>query len=329
MPSPLLIAHIGAGNHSKKNEKEYKKLIKLSLNPHTDGIHAIIECSKVLDDSPLTNTGYGSSLNILGKISNDASILQFKDGKMSHFGVVNDINHKYPLFECIEMFKDIDELYINKKLKSIGLTKPKIIHYSAKRNIYEMLGKSYNQQECEIPEKEQKLFEIFQKGLLNTVDETVQDTVGIIHINDDITTIGTSSGGNFLKLPGRVGCAGVIGAGIDFKLKESQEVSCACSGNGEDIIMMKLANYMVTEWDQDISTLNQALQSKWSNIHTDRSKLYVGVIIVIKEKDTNDIRIIYYHTTETFYFGFQYHSTKIITSRLDKEPYIVGEYHIS
>ena len=47
----------------------------------------------------------------------------------------------------------------------------------------------------------------------------------------------TSSGGPWLKEPGRIGSAAIKGAGFDVKnISESELALCMCSGHGENII---------------------------------------------------------------------------------------------
>ncbi|XP_034082929.1 threonine aspartase 1 isoform X3 [Gymnodraco acuticeps] len=109
----FVLVHAGAGYHSESKAKEYKHVCKRACQRAVDRLKAgalaaeavaaaLVElelysapasnaCTHILldDDSPFTNAGMGSNLNLSGEIECDASIM---DGKSLHYGAVGAIS---------------------------------------------------------------------------------------------------------------------------------------------------------------------------------------------------------------------------------------------
>ncbi|XP_069787934.1 threonine aspartase 1 isoform X3 [Narcine bancroftii] len=88
----FVLVHAGAGYHSESKAKEYKQVCKKACQKAIEKLQtgalavdvvaaALIE----LEDSPFTNAGMGSNLNLSGDIECDASTM---DGKSLNFGAV-------------------------------------------------------------------------------------------------------------------------------------------------------------------------------------------------------------------------------------------------
>ena len=60
----------------------------------------------MIESSPLTNTGYGSSLNLLGKVECDASFIT-----NDKIGAVVNMSCKNPTKELFRVFQYLDTLY--------------------------------------------------------------------------------------------------------------------------------------------------------------------------------------------------------------------------
>lgn len=325
MSTPFLLIHIGAGKHLETNDQEYKQVIKRALSKNdVDGIDSIKSASMILDEHKLVNSGFGSSPNMIGKISNDASILQYDHSQLIAYKCLHNINHNQPIREVIRVFNCIDKLFEIKQLNKIGLVKPRILDYSTRNYLYPEVGIEIPG-DAEVLENQQNQFQLYSKALDLMKDE-VQDTIGMIHICG-ATSLAASSGGNFLKLPGRVGCAGVVGAGTAFKVSGEIEISCLCSGNGEDIILLQLANLMIDNWEIPPHEIDPMIRGKWQDIAKFSERLYIGAVLVVHNTTSGCINVIYYHTTETFYFGYNFKGTKIIQSKLNGN-YIVGEFQV-
>lgn len=341
----ITIIHIGAGNHSIYKTEKYKKLIKSTLvKPNND---SIFEKSEKLEKSNLTNTGYGSSLNIQGNVECDSSYLEISTFNHDRNGLsIFNIKDKYPITETNRILQKINRLYDKgTKFHNMGLTKPLILNHDSTHEIDRLLfdqrlNMPIDSSKTEdlydpkllILSKSQRIYDSYMNSLnfdstLVSRNECVQDTIGLIEISELKTAIATSSGGNFFKLPGRIGCAGVIGCAIDNFENDDISISCMCSGNGEDIIRMSLAkrvtkffeHYDGDEYVEDLVSLFK------------KENAYIGIIVIIRFSKSGQGRLIYCHSTESFYFGFKVNGKiEIVLSRLDKPvgKFIRGEYKI-
>ncbi|KAM9931279.1 hypothetical protein OXX80_009057 [Metschnikowia pulcherrima] len=168
----------------------------------------------------------------------------------------------------------------------------------------------------------------------------IEDTVGYIQVSasEARTRISSSSGGNFYRLPGRISCAGILGSGIGYSCHGEIEVSCVCSGNGDDIIAMSLASYLSEsiaehisdseEWPDLGPYLKNRILSKSKQVAKTavNAKLeeiaYVGVLLLVKTPNTT--RLVFCHSTESFYFAFR--SRGEIETVISNNPGAVGEF---
>ncbi|XP_032760196.1 threonine aspartase 1 isoform X2 [Rattus rattus] len=92
----FVLVHAGAGYHSESKAKEYKHVCKRACQKAIEKLQAgalatdaVMAALVELEDSPFTNAGVGSNLNLLGEIECDASIM---DGKSLSFGAVGALS---------------------------------------------------------------------------------------------------------------------------------------------------------------------------------------------------------------------------------------------
>ncbi|CUM45844.1 uncharacterized protein AC631_05707 [Debaryomyces fabryi] len=351
----LVIVHIGAGSHSLQKNDKYKQLIRKALQVN-DSKTVLAEVSKKLERSVLTNTGYGSSLNLIGEVQCDASFISYnREDKYTSMGVMYNIVNKYPITETLKCFKQLNTLY-STGFKSFGLARPLIFDHCQKKLLDELTNNNEDvDKETLVSTKSQRIYDTYKHTLMSDYNQTsnelnrirneIQDTIGIIHIGNTNTEIATSSGGNFFKFPGRIGCAGVLGAAIGHHTKNGISVSCMCSGNGEDIIMMdaadRIVNNMINDFSEDYCELlvNIILQASTDLPLTavddyNNKMIYIGAICIIHDLNSGVKRLVYCHSTESFYFGFRSHNNKpeVILSRLDSDKvghvFVRGEFKI-
>ena len=345
----LLIIHIGAGNHSKSKRSQYKRLLVTALNQ--DGFR---EASRIIEQSKLTNTGYGSSLDLSGCVECDASFIEVSD-KIRTGALVGIDDSMTPITRMLEVYGKVGAIY--ERWRRFGLTAPILMNYGKWRqmaernkdprlrqddNISGLSQEIYSQEghgssnnftnhaglvtnDLLILPEAQKIYDTYQGHLFGDSNpyvipelaHEITDTIGVIEIGSK-TTIATSSGGNFFKLPGRIGCAGVVGSAIGFARVNNVEISCMCSGNGEDIMKMELANFLVNavydeaeeeyrDYGNFVVTKIKEQSKKYdlSSVNSDgKIIVYLGAIVVINYLKSGRSRIIYCHSTESFYFGY-------------------------
>ncbi|KAK6198915.1 nucleophile aminohydrolase [Scheffersomyces amazonensis] len=345
----ITIVHIGAGNHSVDKTVVYKKLIRRSLNIN----NSIVEVIKTIEGTKYTNTGYGSSLNLIGKVECDSSFIKVFDGVRNQ-GALGGINDSlYPILTTSKVYDRINEFY---KDDESGLSRPLSLYYGSCHQLFSQKEKEKDIHPLISPEcqtiydsHKDRVFKNSGGSLsLSLSLQEISDTVGAIIIdnNNNNTQIFTSSGGNFFKLPGRIGCAGIVGCAIDFTIIDNIEISCMCSGNGEDIILMNLANYLVNnimnesnDYGTNLINLIKTHSSKFSLNGTndnDESIVYVGVVLLLNDKSTGNKMLVYCHSTQSFYFGYSNSNTgeyEVILSRLNNidkygKVYKTGEYKL-
>ncbi|RCK67478.1 Threonine aspartase 1 [Candida viswanathii] len=315
----ILVVHIGAGLHNPASTHRYKTLISTALSQRS-----ILESSRVIESSPLTNTGYGSSLNMLGRVECDASFIRGEE-----IGAVVGMPTRHPILEAFRVFEHLRGVYASEP----DLTPPVMLSYPSLKDVIPGVC-GYDDAELISP-KSQKVFDMHKDRVfqskeiqLRLLPRGISDTVGLIHIQDETTTLATSSGGNAFKLPGRIGCAGMLGAGIAFKESGDVKVSCMCSGNGEQIIRCALARTVVDRvGDVPEEMYRESIDGILSGLLPD--VLYVGFIVVIQRG--RRVLLLYGHTTESFHFGFRYlDKSKVVLSYAEQEGKLTfGEYVLS
>lgn len=352
-----LVIHIGAGTHSQSLNRQYKRLLKSALS------HDLLKASEIIEKSPLTNTGYGSSLDIEGNANCDctlATLLLAKLENLLSLFAVGDC--ATPTLACQQVTAKLEEMYGPRSVKGIlGLLKPTSLPFTTARlicpdlpvddlvlpktkQIYVKYQDLVTRMEKLREPSANDIIEAHQNSFLTEISQVdVQDTVGYIELGT-VSTIACSSGGSFLRLPGRMSCAGVFGAGIGVGRAGNMEVYCLCSGNGDDIIKMNLGAHISDrlscelleslEWPDLGTRMVEMVRERGESVHLNAVDqnlnhiLYVGVIAVVRKGDQR--RLVFCHSTETFYFGFRrQNDTEIVLSRQSKPGlFLCGEYKL-
>src|SRR5438067_3317266 len=186
-----------------------------------DAIEAAIVA---LEDDPVFDAGYGSHLNLDGRVECDAMVM---DGATLGAGaaatlqrVKNPIRVARKILEhCPQMMLVAEGAERFAKAQGITLCKPE-----------EMVSEA--EWEAWLKCKEDKHAAAHHRG-------HEQGTVGAVAIDRDGNLLAaTSTGGTCCKLPGRVGDSPLIGCGC---YADSQAGGVSCTGHGESIMKIVMA----------------------------------------------------------------------------------------
>lgn len=165
---------------------------------------------RVLEDDPLLNAGYGAVLDMQGNVSLDAGIA---DGTTGSTGAVAGVLVANPISLARRVLSDTPHaLIIGEGAEELGRDLPRA-EIAPERKA-----------EWEKARNEGKL-DLSRYGHPEKVD-----TVGAVALDDDgHLAAGSSTGGVFGKLPGRVGDSPIFGAGF----YASKEAAVVGTGVGE------------------------------------------------------------------------------------------------
>ena len=201
-----------------------------------DAVEAAI---RVLEDSRVFNAGAGACLTLEGKISADASIMK---GDLS-CGSIGDSNvARNPISLARQVMDKSDHVLIvgseslRKFSEATGFKTSELAPTDARINQYHQNLRAMKAGSVETWPRN---FALIKKYLTAIKAEPANsDTIGAVAIDQESNVCsGVSTGGRWLKLPGRVGDSAVVGAGL--YADNSAGAACA-TGAGEDIIRVCL-----------------------------------------------------------------------------------------
>ncbi|XP_073648746.1 threonine aspartase 1 isoform X3 [Tursiops truncatus] len=277
----FVLVHAGAGYHSESKAKEYKHVCKRACQKAIEKLQAgalatdaVTAALVELEDSPFTNAGMGSNLNLLGEIECDASIM---DGKSLNFGAVGALSGiKNPVSVANRLLCEGQKGKLSAGrippcfLVGEGAYRWAVDHGipSCPPNImttrFSLAAFKRNKRKLELAERvetdfiqlkkrrqssekqckvclpctgEPEIFEENDSGTLDTVGAVVVDHEGNV-------AAAVSSGGLALKHPGRVGQAALYGCGCwaeNTGAHNPYSTAVSTSGCGEHLVRTILA----------------------------------------------------------------------------------------
>ncbi|XP_072565600.1 threonine aspartase 1 isoform X2 [Paramormyrops kingsleyae] len=338
----FVLVHAGAGYHSESKAKEYKHVCKKAcqravekLNAGAPAVEAVTAALVELEDSPFTNAGMGSNLNLSGEIECDASIM---DGKSLQYGAVGALSDiKNPVLVASRLLSEA----LKGKL-SAGRVPPCFLvgrgayHWALSHGIpscpsdkmatkFSLSAYKRNRRKIELAEKVESDYVQAKKRRQSSENENGSgslDTVGAVVVDQEgNVAAAVSSGGLAMKHPGRVGQAAHYGCGCWAENAcnlNPYSTAVSTSGCGEHLIRTMLArecSASVQSEDAHQSLLD-TMQNKFiSSPFLASEDCVLGGVIVLRccrcadAPPSTDLRallveFLWSHTTESMCVGY-------------------------
>nr|CAD7404871.1 unnamed protein product [Timema cristinae] len=330
----------------------------LVLKKGGTALEAVMIATATLEDSPLTNAGYGSTLTWDGKVECDASVMDGRTLQYGAVGAVSGVKNPVKLAHHLCFKQNSPTLALGrvppcllvgsgarKWAKRAGIqTAPSHSLVSERLNIEAFSWRqsekpfSKNRPQYTQPGLHPELLvfsslvqnEISALDLLTTEIVSPLDTVGAVSMDSEGNVASAcSSGGIALKHSGRVGQAGVYGCGCWAENTDGQSAIAACtSGCGEYLVKTCLAR----EVSQDIKVasccitgLHNTMTNKFVNSPFLRNvpldNRLGGVIVLKCSQDESTGEFLWAHSTSTMmvsYMSIADRKPKISLSMLPK-----------
>jgi len=206
-----------------------------------------------MEDDPVFNAGYGSALDLLGRVEMDASIM---DGRTLQAGAVALVRRvRNPIRLARLVMEKTDHVMVagngaERLAEAFRLEHRNPVTSDSKRS-WKLLRAKLLREGVEYLARTSQLVHEFPELIsLGTVGAVAQDDDGDI-------AAGTSTGGLPLKLPGRVGDTPLIGSGT----YADRYGGCSVTGVGEGAIRLVLAKSACDQMQRGSTAQKAAEQS--------------------------------------------------------------------
>lgn len=233
-----IIVHGGAG--TIRNEERIPKILEGVREAVLTGwkelkrgsaLDAVEEAVKVLEDNPIFNAGTGSVLTLDGKVEMDAAIMSsnLEAGAVAGvWGVKNPISVARKVMEKTDHVLLVGDGAV-KFARLVGFEEYDPITEERLEQWKKLKEKLLN--EGSIPHWKRI------SELIREYPELLRSTVGAVAFDGEEIVAGTSTGGVFLKMFGRVGDTPIIGSGT----YANEFAGASCTGLGEVAMKLTLA----------------------------------------------------------------------------------------
>jgi beta-aspartyl-peptidase (threonine type) len=245
-------------------------------------VDAVEEAIKVLEDSEVFNAGLGSSLSLEGKASADAAIML---GDLNCGAIGNVSLTKNPITLARKVMEKSDHVLLvgdqelRRFTRAIG-TKGQFPLKASQKRLSQYKENLALMKEGKVKSwpKNYKLLSAYLSNP-SSLPPDEMDTVGAVAIDQTSNVCaGVSTGGRWLKLPGRVGDSAVVGAGI---YADNFSGAASATGAGEEIIRLCICKSVCDFMRSGLDA--QSACDATINILTDRRGVgTAGVIAVDK-----------------------------------------------
>ncbi|XP_054655611.1 threonine aspartase 1 [Dunckerocampus dactyliophorus] len=338
----FVLVHAGAGYHSESKAKEYKHVCKRACQQAVDqlragalAVEAVAAALVELEDSPFTNAGLGSNLNLSGEIECDASIM---DGKSLHYGAVGAISGiKNPIMVANRLLSEAQKGKLSAgRIPPCFLVGQGAHDWAVSHGVppcpsekmatkFSLSAYKRNKRKMELAEKMETGHNQTKKRRQSSGNENGSgclDTVGAIVVDmQGNVAAAVSSGGLAMKHPGRVGQAAHYGCGCwaeNACNMNPYSTAVSTSGCGEHLIRTMLARECSTAMQSEDAhqALLEAMQNKFisSPFLGSEDRVLGGVIVLrccrfVEPQPSPNIQgalveFLWSHTTESMCVGY-------------------------
>lgn len=236
-----IIVHGGAGSNIGSLEKDApirKRILSGAVSCGYEHLRkggsstdAVEQAIKVLEDSKVFNAGAGSCLTLEGKVEPDAGIM---NGDLTCGAVADAGITQNPISLARMVMEKTDHVFISgrealeKLANSTGYKIDYLMPSQARLKEYSLNLRRIKASRDSGWTKNLKLIGKYSHG--DTVGAVALDSLGRM-------SSGVSTGGRFMKLPGRVGDSAIVGAGL---YADNNAGAASATGIGEQIIRASL-----------------------------------------------------------------------------------------
>eukprot|EP01083_Nonionella_stella_P197496 726050_1 len=375
----FLCLHCGAGVFAKKLDKRYKEVMKKACKianiefKKTQCVRsAVIAATQHLENSELINAGYGSSLTLDQTVENDAGLLNVSEQKWAAMTALSNIINPIQAVEALYLKSKqplsngrISPIFLCGSAAQTWCKQNNVPCYetplpltSKQRKIFNHCANVIQQTATDKEEnndtnvnvkhsKKRKLSDLnvrsAKRHKLNSCDGiNNHGTCGVIGFDTATKQmyVATSSGGIWMKQPGRVGPSALIGSGFDGRKKVCEEcdvyIGCCTSGSGEYLMRYRLADECcrhLMDHEMDENVLYNVFHGFKECVSNAKCQRTAGCLVmkVMDNKDGMEVDIHYVHNSDGMGVAFLCNDRiKTCMSRNGKSGNImISGYHYS
>ena len=228
-PGEGIIVHGGAGSgRFGKEDRRYSELAMavgagMDVMKSGSSVDAVVAAVSYMEDSGAFNCGRGACLTSEGRMELDAAVMEGRKLAGAGVGVVTCTHSPVKLAR-----------WVMSNTEHVLIVGERAVDYAQLAGL---------ERETLVPtraalEKFRALSEVEEKTMKPPVSEE-GNTVGAVAMDRHwVPSAAVSTGGRWLKLPGRVGDSAILGAGI---FADSRSGAACATGIGEDIIKVALS----------------------------------------------------------------------------------------
>lgn len=258
-PPNFVLVHGGVAGTIKESKVSLDDALRPALDAST-ALDAVELAVAALEDDPLLNAGYGSVLDREGRLEMDAGIADGSTGRAA--GVAN-VTVRHPINLARRVLEQTPHVFV------VG------------RGAME-LASGMDILEDSTPAQRARWEKARAEGVLESHhfgEPEYVDTVGAVALDaDGRLAAGSSTGGVFGKMTGRVGDAPIFGAGI----YASEAVAVVGTGVGE-LFLLTLASLRAGRLVEDGASPQDACEQTIEFLGT-RHKASAGLLALDREK---------------------------------------------